>query len=436
MSKLADFKKWAEKNRKQIRDDYFHFLRFRSISTDPAYKEDSVACSRWLADFIASKAGMKTERIETEGQPLVYAEDLSAGPHAPTLLIYGHYDVQPVDPIELWKSDPFEPTERNGLVYARGALDDKGQIYYAVLAVRCWKELGRSLPINLKFCIEGEEESMSLGLAKALPKIGAKLRADYLLIPDFGQPDKDTPAMSMGGRGLVALELILTGSKGDLHSGCHGGLAYNPNRAMVELLSKLWDEKGRVQVPGFYDGVVELNAKEQADYTFTLDPEKYRQEFGIEALGGEKGKSMKEANYFRPTLEINGLSGGYAGAGFKTVIPACAVAKISCRLVPNQDPKKILHNLQAFLKKQAKEGMKVEIHPMGADFAFRGDPDSKLAQAVSQAVKEVNGKNCEKILSGGSIRIVAELVKQTGAQVVGMGYGLAEDNIHAPERIV
>ena len=192
---LEQLKKWAEKHREEIRSDYFHFLKFPSISTDPAYEKDVRNCAEWLRDYIAKKTGMKAECIETEGYPLVYAEDLRAGPDAPTMLVYGHYDVQPVDPLELWKSDPFTPTERNGMVYARGAVDDKGQIFYAVIAARCWKELGRELPINLKFCIEGEEESSSVGLAKSLPKLKDRLQSDYLLIVDCGQLDKETPAL-------------------------------------------------------------------------------------------------------------------------------------------------------------------------------------------------------------------------------------------------
>jgi acetylornithine deacetylase/succinyl-diaminopimelate desuccinylase-like protein len=375
---------------------------------------------------------MKAECIETQGCPLVYAEDLSAGPKASTLLIYGHYDVQPVDPLELWKSDPFEPVERDGLVYARGAVDDKGQILYALLAVQCWKELGHRLPINLKFCIEGEEESSSVGLALALPLLKEKLKADYLLVPDFGQLDKETPALSLGARGMVSLEVTLTGSHGDLHSGLHGGIAYNPNRALVELLAKLWDSEGRVQVKGFYDDVLETSEEEQKLYAFRFDPEQYKREFGIEAFSGEKGRTMKESNCFRPTLEINGLVGGYTGPGFKTVIPARASAKISCRLVPHQDPAKIGRQAADFLKQNVCPGIQVHVDVHPGAYAFRGNPTSKLARAVEQAATETTGKKCEKILSGASIPIVADLAQSIGAEVVGMGYGLPEDNIHAP----
>lgn len=425
----SELQAWFRSNAATLRTDYFQFLRFQSISADPAYRKEMLACAEWLKMYIRKHCGMTAESIDTPGYPLVYAESLQAGPEKPTLLIYGHYDVQPVDPIELWKSDPFEPTERGGQIFARGAVDDKGQIFYAVLAARYFHDAGLQLPINLKFCIEGEEESSSLGLAKALPRLKERLKAQFLLVPDFDQFDAKTPAISLGARGMVSLEVTLTGSNTDLHSGLHGGMAYNPNRALVELLAELWDANGRVQVEGFYDGVSE---KKETGFTFRFDKEKYFKEFGIAALGGEKGRSMEEANCFRPTLEINGLVGGYTGAGIKTVIPAKATAKISCRLVPGQDPDKVSHAVAAFLKKRAVHGMQVDVQLYAGSAAFRGNPDSKLAQAVAQAAEEASSAPCKKVLSGASIPIVSELVKATGAEVVGMGYGLPEDNIHAP----
>lgn len=413
----------------ELRQDYFHFLRFPSISTDPAYSKDTRACAEWLTNYIAKHTSLKAELIETEVYPLVYAEDLSAGPKAPTLLFYGHYDVQPVDPLELWKSPPFEPTERDGKIYARGAVDDKGQIFYAVAAARAWKELGKKFPVNLKFCIEGEEESSSKGLSKALPKLRDKLKADELLVIDFDQYDPTTPALSLGARGLVTFEVTLTGSKGDLHSGIHGGMAYNPNRALVELLAKVFDEKtGRIQINGFYDDVVE----ESGAFDFAYDKESYSKEFAIGAIGGEKGRSLAENNGLRPTFEINGMTGGYTGPGFKTVIPAKATAKISCRLVPNQNPKKIAEAVSAFLKKHVVHGMQIEVNILSAEGAYRGSAESKLAKAISKAAHEVTGKPCKKIVSGGSIPIVAAMVRELGVEVVGMGYGLGTDDIHAP----
>ncbi len=423
------FKDWMDQNRKEVKEDLFQFLRFSSISTDPTYSKEIFKCAEWLKTYIQKHTQMKTELIQTEGYPLVYAEDMSAGASAPTLLIYGHYDVQPIDPIEEWESDPFQPAEREGKIYARGAADDKGQIFYALIAARAFRELGYQLPINLKFCIEGEEEAASVGLSKSLPKLTEKLKADSLLVIDFDQFDRKNAALTLGARGIVALEVKLIGSNGDLHSGIHGGIAYNPNRALVELLAKVWDEKGHVQIEGFYDDVLEVAKKE---FAFRFDEESLRKEFGIEAIGGEKGRPFIENNYFRPTFEINGISGGYTGVGFKTVIPAYSRAKISCRLVPNQNPSKIAKQVAKFLRENVVKGMRIEVKDLGGEKAFRGRSDSDLAKAVSLASSEVMGNPCKNVMSGGSIPIVAQMVDTLGLEVVGMGYGLPSDNIHAP----
>lgn len=428
---IADLKHWFSKHREKIREDYFRFLRFPSISADPAYRQSCQACAEWLSAYLQA-GGVRSELIQTPGLPFVYAEDLSAGTKAETVLIYGHYDVQPADPEDLWKSPPFEPIERDGSIFARGAVDDKGQIFYAILALLCWKDLGQKPPVNIKFCIEGEEESSSIGLSKALPNLQSKLRADHLLVVDFDQFDRNIPAVSLGARGMAALEVTVTGSKIDMHSGICGGIAYNPNRALVELLAKLWDKEGKVQVPGFYDGVVDSPEEEKSLYACRYDKAYYTKQFGIEAFGGEKGRTLHEANCFRPTLELNGISGGYAGAGIKTVIPAFAHAKISCRLVPNQDPEKISSAVAKFLKEHLIAGMKIEVVQHKGAPPFRSSPKSKLSQAIAAASSEVTGAKCRYTLSGASIPIVPALAKCAGAEVVGMGYGLIDDDIHAP----
>jgi len=431
MDPLKKFKSWYEHHFAQLKEDYFRFLRFQSVSADPAHKKDVLACAHWLTEYL-KQGGLKAEQIPTPGYPIVFAEDLSAGPNAQTVLLYGHYDVQPVDPIELWESPPFEPTMRDGKVFARGALDDKGQIFYACLAAIAWKKLGLLLPVNLKFCIEGEEESSSMGLSKALPSLKQKLQADSLVIVDFGAAEDGSPALALGARGITALEVTLTGSDSDLHSGEYGGIAYNPNRALAELLAKLWDEKGHVTVPGFYDDVVEPSREDIKKYTYTGSKEMLAKTCGIEAIGGEKNQSLMAANWFRPTLEINGMFGGYTGAGMKTVIPAHATAKITCRLVLNQDPDKVCRAVGEFLKKHATPGMKVKVDLKGGAGAFQGSPDSKVAKAISAAAKEVTGHPCVNTLAGGSIPIVAAMMRTLSAQTIGMGYGLATDNIHAP----
>jgi acetylornithine deacetylase/succinyl-diaminopimelate desuccinylase-like protein len=428
---LSELKNWFNKHKARIREDYFRFLRFPSISADPAYREDCIRCAEWLIDHL-KKGKINAERIDTSTLPVVYGEDLSAGPSRPTILLYGHYDVQPVDPLELWKSPPFEPTERNGSIFARGAVDDKGQIFYAISAIQCWKELGRPLPVNIKFCIEGEEEFQSQGLSKMLPSLKSKLRADHLLVVDFDQFAPDIPAVSLGARGISALEVTLIGSNSDLHSGMYGGIAYNPNRALVELLAKLWDEDGRVQVPGFYDEIATPTDEELKTFECRYDKAYYTEHFGIAAFGGEKGKSLHEANCFRPTLELNGISGGYAGAGIKTVIPRAANAKITCRLVPGQNPVKITEAIVEFLKRHVVKGMKLEIVTHKGESAFRGKPDSKLSLAIAKASVEATGNQCRFLISGGSIPIVPELMRASSAEVVGMGYGLVDDAIHAP----
>ncbi len=428
LSSMQEFILWYRQHLAQIKEDYFRFLRFASISADPTYRQDVLDCAEFLKKYL-EQGGLKAELIATSGYPIVYAEDLSAGAKAETLLIYGHYDVQPVDPTDLWKSPPFEPTEREGKIFARGAVDDKGQIFYACVAAIAWKNMGRSLPVNLKFCIEGEEESHSMGIIKALPSLKKKLECDSLLIVDFDSMPDGSPAVSLGARGCLGLEVTLTGSNQDLHSGILGGVAYNPNRAMVELLAKLWDENGRVTAAGFYEDVEPI---QNDKYAYTLDKDALKRDFGIEAIGGEKGHTLKESNWFRPTLEINGIFGGYTGAGMKTVIPAIATAKISCRLVVHQDPDKVGKAIGSFLEKNAPKGMKVKVTYQGGVGAYRSHPDSPLVKAVMKSASEITGKRAEHILSGGSIPIAADFARVLGVEVVGMGVGLPTDNIHSP----
>jgi acetylornithine deacetylase/succinyl-diaminopimelate desuccinylase-like protein len=419
---------WLDLEYSKIQEELFAFLRFKTISTDPAFLPEHLKCCQWLT-HIFQEIQFKTDTIETSGLPLFYAENLSAGDSAPTVLVYGHYDVQPVDPLDLWKSDPFEPVEKQGNVYARGALDDKGQIFFAIAAARALLAVDGTLPVNLKFCIEGEEECGSVGLADSLPSLKEKFSADYLLVVDCGLPDEETPAINLGGRGITTMEVVLKGSHEDLHSGLYGGIAYNPNRALAELLAECWDESGRVSVPHFYDDVVE--ADKQLFAASSVD-EKELKDAGIEAFAADKEISLLEANWFRPTLEINGMSGGYTGAGFKTVIPAEARAKISCRLVPDQDPKKIGELVADFLKKRVKKGIQIQVDVHHGGKPFCGSPDSLLAKAVAKAYVEIFNKQCLNTLSGGSIPIVSDLVHTTGAEVVGMGYGIPSDNMHAP----
>lgn len=426
---MIDYKSWFETHFSQIKKDYFQFLRFKSISADPQYANEIELAANWVCSYL-NQSGLEAEIVQTKGYPLVYAQT-KLDPSKPTVLFYGHYDVQPVEPLELWNSDPFEPVEKDGVVFARGAVDDKGQIFYAMVAIRSLLEMESELPVNIKFCIEGEEESSSLGLQKSLNEIKDRLRADYLIVVDHDCFDEKTPAVNLGARGMIALEIELKGSESDLHSGMYGGIAYNPNRALVELLSKLYDENGKVAIEGFYDDVDEPSDQEKKQFA-SRTKDFYKQECKILAFGGEKGKTIQEASLFRPTLEINGIGGGHFGKGFKTVIPAKAIAKISCRLVPHQNPEKIGKMIEKFLKKHCPSeiSMKIEIHP-GAP-AYRASGDTKIAKAVASAAAEVMGRPCQFVLTGGSIPIIATLTSAIGAEVVGMGYCLDTDQIHAP----
>ncbi len=431
---MEKFKKYYEKIKDKALEEYFKFLKFESISTDPAFKSQLLACADWLADYI-KKIGFDVELWPTSGNPVIFASNLKAGPNHPTLLIYNHYDVQPVDPLELWKSPPFQPTMRHGEVYARGAEDNKGQCFYVLQALKALSEISPTLPINIKLCIEGEEESGSAGLASILgdKHRQQQLKADYLAIVDMGLRNKLTPAVTLGVRGLVAMEVHAQGSNTDLHSGSHGGIVYNPLRALVEILSKLHDAEGKVMIPGFYDSIVEFSPKDKSIISLDFDPSTYETMFGAKATGGEKKYSPLERAWIRPTLEINGITGGYGGPGFKTVIPSRATAKISCRLVPNQDPKNIGNLVANHIMKLTPDGIKLEVNILkGGGKAIRANPSSPVVKAFAKAYEELFQKPCEYIFDGGSIPIVTELADASHSEVILLGFGLPDDCIHAP----
>lgn len=415
-------------------DDFLTFLRFKSVSTDPAYKQELLACCTWLQEKIQG-LGFQVERWEGKGHPVLFATHLQAGQDKPTLLIYNHYDVQPVDPENEWTTPPFEPTLRNGQIFARGAQDNKGQCYYVYMALKALLEKNKLLPINIKWIIEGEEECGSESLSQLLkdPKKQQKLKSDYLVIVDMGMHAPDLPAITLGVRGIVTMEARFQGSKGDLHSGSHGGITYNPLHALVEVLAKMRDAEGRVTIPGFYDDVEEISAADKKLLSFELDEMEYRKMFAAETTGGEKKYPPAERGTIRPTLEINGIAGGYAGAGFKTVLPAKAVAKISCRLVPRQNPDQIAEKVAAFLKKHAPAGIRVEVEEMSHSPACRANPNSAAVKAFAKAYEELFHKPCQSIFSGGTIPIATALKEASQAEILLMGFGLPDDQIHAPD---
>ncbi len=428
---LPDFKKWYAEHAKEILSDYFTFLKFPSISTDPKYKEDVRRCSQWVAAHL-KKTGLDVEIWETSVHPVIYGSYLKPGPSRPTVLIYHHYDVQPVDPIELWKSPPFEPVLKDGEVYARGASDNKGQCFYGLTALRAFFELCKQININIKVFIEGEEECGSIGSTEILSKKKKELKADHLLIIDMGLPAPNIPAITLGLRGIIALQVTLRNSRVDLHSGIHGGIALNTNRALINLLSKLWDERGKITVPRFYDEVQSVSKEELAVVDQFLSVEELKKNFGIRVFQGEGEFSLWESNTIRPTLEINGIQGGYTGIGFKTVIPAQAFAKISCRLVLNQDPVTIGKRVADFLKKNTPEGMEVEIQFEHGGKPVRSSPNTFIAKIAKSAYEEVFGRPCKSMLGGASVPIVADLKEAAEAEVAMIGMGLDSDDIHAP----
>lgn len=426
---LSDYYK---KHEKQALDEYFTFLRFQSVSSEAKYKPHVESCAQWVVNYL-KEIGFTTEVWPTSGHPVIYANYLKAGPDKPTLLIYNHYDVQPVDPLEEWVSPPFEPSIREGEVYARGAQDNKGQCFYTLYALKTLMHLKGQLPINIKLCIEGEEECGSLGLAEILPKKKMELQADYLAIVDMGLRGIHAPAVTLGVRGIVTMDVELKGTKTDLHSGSHGGVVYNPLHALVEILSTLRDRTGRIKVPGFYKDVQELSEEDKSRITFDFDENSFTHTFGGLPTGGEKQFSPLERAWIRPTIEINGISGGYSGDGFKTVIPAKALAKISCRLVPHQNPEKIAKKVAKFIERKAPKGVevKVHVHPGGGS-AVRANPSSKVVQAFAKAYEEVFKAPCAFTYSGGSIPIIQQLADASQGEVVLMGLGLPDDQIHAP----
>lgn len=428
---MDEYQNWFQNHWKTIKSKYFEFLRYPSISADKSYKNDVLNCANFLKKILHD-GGMTVSLIETKGNPIVYAEDLSAGKDAKTVLIYGHYDVQPVDPLILWETPPFEPHERNGKIYARGASDNKGQIFYAISAILARIAMGKKFPVNVKICIEGEEESHSYGLSEKLPSLKEQFKADSLIICDFDSGSDGSFYLTLGARGCMALEVCLTGSDKDLHSGQLGGLAYNPNRAMVELLTKLWDENGTIQVDGFYDNVVPISAKEIQTLSFDTTKEDLQRDFAINELGNEKDRSLMESNWLRPTVEINGLYGGYSGEGTKTVIPAKCRAKITCRLVLDQDPMHVYQSLETFFKKNAPQGMLIDVKNHGGVGGYRSSLGGPFVAALERAAKEVTKKPIKYVLSGASIPVAAEFAKILDVDVLGIGYGLATDEIHAP----
>lgn len=428
---MSEIKTYIEKNRERFLDELFTLLRIQSVSADIKYKDEVLKAAAFLKDHLSDLGTDKAEVIETAGFPIVYAEKI-IDPEWPTILVYGHYDVQPADPYELWESKPFEPEIRNGKIYARGSSDDKGQLYIHVKAFETMVNTN-SLACNVKFMFEGEEEVGSGNLGEFVKKNREKLAADVILISDTSIIANDHPSVTVGLRGLSYVEVEVTGANRDLHSGVYGGAVANPINILSKMIASLTDEDNMITIPGFYDKVREYSPeerKELAKRPFNL--EQYKKELGIDDIMGESGYSTIERAGIRPSLDVNGIWGGYTGEGSKTVLPAKAYAKISMRLVPDQDHEEITSLFIQHFKSIAPKGVKVKATPHHGGQPAVTPIDSPAFEAASMAFEKAWGKKPIPAMEGGSIPIVALFQKELGVNSVLMGFGLDSDAIHSP----
>lgn len=422
---------YIEKNRDRFLNELFELLKQPSISANPKYKDAVLQTAKMVKDNLSQIGIENTKLYETKGYPIVYGEKI-IDTNLPTVLIYGHYDVQPPDPLELWESDPFDPEIRNEKIYARGACDDKGQFFMHVKAAEIMIATN-SLPCNIKFMIEGEEEVGSENLEDFVKQNKDLLSADVILISDTGIIANDTPSITTGLRGLSYVEVEVTGPNRDLHSGLYGGAVANPINILCKMISSLHDKNNRITIPGFYDNVEELSQEERAIMSkapFSI--EKYKEELNIEDVYGEANFSTMERNSIRPTLDVNGIWGGYIDEGAKTVIPSKAYAKISMRLVPNQKSDDITKLFETHFQAIAPSGVTVKVHPHHGGEAYVSPTNEKGYMAASRAMENTFGKKPIPIRTGGSIPIVALFEKELGLKSILMGFGLDSDAIHSP----
>ncbi len=420
-----------EKNKEAYLAELFELLRIPSVSADSRHKGDVRRAAEFVVQKLKDAGADHVELMETAGHPIVFGEK-KTDPAWPTVLVYGHYDVQPPDPLDKWTSPPFEPTVRDGKIYARGSCDDKGQFYMHIKALEIM--IGKKdVPCNIKFMIEGEEEVGSAHLADFVKANRAKLKADVILISDTAVISLDQPSITAGLRGLSYMEVQVTGPNRDLHSGVYGGAVANPANVLCKMIASLHDNDGRVTIPGFYDDVAVLSEEERAALNkapFSL--EVYKKELGIAEIQGEKGFTTLERTGIRPTLDVNGIWGGYTGEGAKTVLPSTASAKVSMRLVPNQRPEKITELFTRHFQSIAPKTVSVKITAHHGGEAAVTPTDSKAFKAASKAFEEVWGKAPIPTRDGGSIPIVALFKKELGLDTVLMGFGLDTDALHSP----
>ncbi len=424
-------KEYIDQHRSRFLDELLDLLRIPSVSADKKFREDVMRTAHEVRDRLREAGADKAELCHTDGYPIIYGEKI-VDQNAPTVLVYGHYDVQPADPYELWDSPPFEPVIKDDKIYARGACDDKGQMYMHVKAFETLNHLGE-MPCNVKFMIEGEEEVGSSNLEIFVKENAEKLACDVILISDTAMISMDNPSITVGLRGLSYVEVEVTGPNRDLHSGVYGGAVANPINILCEMIASLHDEKGRVTIKGFYDKVQELSDDERAALNrapFNL--EEYKRDLAINAVHGEEGFTTVERTGIRPTLDVNGIWGGYIGEGAKTVLPSKASAKISMRLVPDQNSSEITRLFEAHFKSLAPDSVKVKVTPHHGGQPAVTPTDSEAYAAASRACEDVFGKKPIPTRDGGSIPIVSLFKNQLGVETVLLGFGLDSDAIHSP----
>ncbi|HUZ61054.1 MAG TPA: dipeptidase [Hanamia sp.] len=428
---MKAWKEYQQKNKERFLNEMMELLRIPSVSAKSENKKDMALCAEAVKKSLLDSGADKAEVMQTEGFPVIYAEKIVDNTK-PTVLVYGHYDVQPAEPLELWHSKPFEPVIKDGKVYARGSADDKGQFFMHVKALEMMVKTN-TMPTNIKFIIEGEEEVGSPNLGKFVKENKDLLKADVILISDSSLLSMKNPSLDVGVRGLSYIEVEVTAAKRDLHSGTYGGAVANPITVLAEMIASCHDKNNHITIPGFYDDVLKVSKKERELMAKApFDENEYKKEIGIKELWGEKGYSTIERTGIRPTLEVNGIWGGYQGEGAKTVLPSKATAKISARLVPNQSSKKMTKILINYFKSIAPASVTVKVFEHHGGEPYLTPIDSKGYEAAKKAIETTFGKTPVPVRGGGSIPISTILEKELGVKIIFMGFGLDSDNLHSP----
>ncbi|QDU36872.1 Succinyl-diaminopimelate desuccinylase [Maioricimonas rarisocia] len=428
---LPQVESFLQQHADRFVDELKDLLRIPSVSADSRHRDDVRQAANYVKERLEA-AGLTAELVETAGHPIVYGEWTGA-PGAPTALVYGHYDVQPPDPLDRWETPPFEPTVRDGRIYARGATDDKGQMYTHIKSVEAWLQTVGQLPVNVKFVIEGEEEVGSDNLDRFLEEQKERCRCDIVVVSDTSQYAPGIPAITYGLRGIMACEVTLHGPSQDLHSGVFGGAVANPANAMSRLIASLHDDEGRVTIPGFYDDVVPLTPEERQGFAdLPFDEQEFLDGVGMTAPFGEPGYSTLERRWARPTCDVNGMISGYTGEGPKTIVPHYATAKITCRLVPDQDAQQLTENLRRHLEEQCPPGLRMEFQDYHGCPAIVSDPTSAAMDAARRAIATAFGNDPVMIREGGSIPVVSTFRDKLGVDTLLLGWGQNTDNLHSP----